>query len=413
MAKLKNYEINEALDMELGKETISEMRSPNYGYDEDDNADNKEDEIFYQFEIKEDFPTFRDNILKSMKNGIIRALAHDEREILRDEKIDYFPVFDENNNKTGQTEAQVLSCGYEEGGRTFGYNRKVIASDNIIVLSKTEENEWDYSHDSVTIEPLKEGGCVVKGDVHLLTDAERSIFSGVRKEMTYVPGSYMSYKKENDYIYQKTYINDDVLLAQEDNKITWQGLKNDLGNENFGITPKDFLASKKAQINAVLNYIDPDKDQPMEGGRVGVTYHHHIHNYGTDFEHEYIDIQNDYPSDCLHGSYEHNGTMSNWGCGTTVPSHWKEEQVQEYLSLREIERYDISEKLFDGYLKSGQDNIIKYLKEQHKESLETHKNLEEAKKRVQKHFGSPKEDIKAVTDTNFKVTPKKRGGMGE
>ena len=165
MAKLKNNEINEALDMELGKETISEMRSPNYGYDEDDNADNKEDEIFYQFEIKEDFPTFRDNILKSMKNGIIRALAHDEREILRDEKIDYFPVFDENNNKTGQTEAQVLSCGYEEGGRTFGYNRKVIASDNIIVLSKTEENEWDYSHDSVTIEPLKEGGCVVKGYV--------------------------------------------------------------------------------------------------------------------------------------------------------------------------------------------------------------------------------------------------------
>lgn len=423
MKPLTDKQINDAFDLVYGKEKVSDARKPQYEQDNDD--ENKELQVNYSFEIKEDFSTLRENLLKSMKNDIIRALAHDEREILTDEYME-IPVYDENNNKIDKREAQVLACGYEEndGWKTQGYRKGIEVEKDAITLYSIDDNEWDYLRNSVSIRPSEKGGCIVDGDVHLLTDSERSIFTGVRKEMTYVPDTYMSFKEENGYRYQKTYLDDTILRNQEEHKISWQSFKNDLGNESFGRTPEDFEASKLAQINAVLKYIDPDKDKPMEGPHVGVTYHHHIHNYGTDFENEYIDIQDDYPSECLHGVYDHNGTRSDWGRGASVPAHWNEKQTQQYLELRIIDRYDISEKLFDGYLKSKEPNLVKYLKGKHKKAIETHKNIEQAKQRIEKNKkltseirtgmekSTPIRNVSA--DAPFKTVPTKHGkDMGE
>lgn len=416
MAKLNNNEINDALDEEYGIEKVSNMRASHN--DEDVSGDkNREVNTVYSFEIEEDFTTLSNNLQKSMKNGIVRALAHDEREIFTDRYIENIPVYDENLNRVGVKNAQVLSCGYEEndGSITLGCRRGIEIGKDDIVLIETNEDRWDFSRDIVKIIPSEKGGCIVQGDIHLLTDSERSIFTGVRKEMTYIPDSLISYKQEHGYLYQKTYIADEVLRNQENNKITLQSLKNDFGNESFGKASEDIKVRKRDQINAILNYIDPDKDKPLEVPHTGVIFHHHIHNYGTGIESEYIDIQNDYPADCLYGRYEHNGTMSDWGCRADVPSHWNEKQIQQFLELRHIDHYDISEKLFDRYLKSGQKSLVKYLKEVHNEAIETHKNIEKAVQRVKDHIEYAKEStpVRNVSaDAPFKVTPAKRGKGG-
>jgi hypothetical protein len=364
MVKLKNSEIEKLIESEKEFDDKDNEFLGNYTESES-NGEDFEAKSTLSFEIKEDFDKLKEKLSKSIKNGLISELAAN----------------DDSYDRTVKTDTSINTYSEEDywygmDRGTYETGKKISIDDNKIYLEAYET--WSLGRDSygnddadysrmLTIEPKKEGGCVVTGfDVNMIEDLKdfRDIFAGVRNEITYIPNSLVL--THNSGNIEKG--NETKLLEDEKYKIN--GLQ-----EYKNLFNSKYEHKVEFDTDKVLSIIDPSGytvagdinvavygSAEMAGPRRDVNFCHQKMNYGLDNESESLSFSDGkYPEDCYRGVTEHEGTWTDWGYETTIPEHWSRFDADAYFNKR-FQGQPVSERMFDSYLKSGEKNFDIFLK---------------------------------------------------
>ena len=387
MVKLKNSEIEKLIESENEFDDKNNKFLGNYTESESngEDSDNFEAKSTLSFEIKEDFGKLKEKLSKSIKYGLISKLAANDDSYDKIVKTDTFI-----NTHSEEDYWYGLDRGTYETGKQIGiYDDKIILEAyETWSLNKDSygNDDADYSR-ILTIEPKKEGGCVVTGfDVDMIEDLKdfRDIFAGVRNEITYIPNSLVL--THNNGNIEKG--NETKLLEDEKYKIN--------GIQEYKNKVKDTFEQKvEIDTDKVLSVIDPNGETikgdlvsaigstkaMMPGPRRDVFVDHVKMNYGLDIESECLSVGDGlYPKDCYRGVLEHNGNWTDHGNDTDIPEHWSRYDADTYFNMR-FEGHPVSERMFDSYLKSGEkefDNFLKHVVKQFLKNKKAGKSQEES-----------------------------------
>lgn len=114
--------------------------------------------------------------------------------------------------------------------------------------------------------------------------------------------------------------------------------------------------------NQLILSVDPNHDAELEGNRRHVYFNDH-YDFISDRHHfDVYDERNegDYVGRLTDTRYQDGVSYTDWGQITSIPSHWSNDQAENYLEMKS-EGYQISEKLFDKYIKSGAKDVFSFL----------------------------------------------------
>ena len=131
----------------------------------------------------------------------------------------------------------------------------------------------------------------------------------------------------------------------------------------------------KEEKNQLLLSLDSEYNKELEGNRRSVFYDEH---YDFPKDSYYVNVYEERPKNAYTGRltetvYQDGSSYTDWGCWTSIPEHWSNEQAENYMEMR-ANGYKISEILFDKYIKSPSKNFDAFL------------NIEKLRHRINKNI---------------------------
>ena len=320
------------------------------------------------FEIKEDFEKLKNELCKSMKNGLIKELAIDYTEYNQIETTD----------KSINVYSRKTPYGYVSDRDTSEDGERIVVEDDRIFLEKYQicptfrfegesydsyaDNDEYEVMDFLIIKPKENGGCRVFGSNLVVQGLKqfKGIFAGVRNEITYVPETLAVTHSDG---YTEKY-EDTGLREDEKHKIS--------GAEEY----KNKIRSKidytiDGAIFKILRTIDPSGHTVTDNMKAAV---HSIDARMTGRRREifcYEDMSSDHKKEIKSCSYRITSTDSG-EYRTSVPKHWIKTDADKYFNMR-FDGYPVSERMFDSYIKSGEKEFTSFLKSVVKEFIKNRK----------------------------------------
>ena len=176
---------------------------------------NNEDDVRYSFEINESFGDYAQKLAKSMKDGLVSHLGKNEYDNI---------VYNADGRNTS---VSFVRHNGEAVHNIKIENARIVLSD---MLSYNDSPERSLQ---VIIEPNKNGGCTVSGDVAdllLVSGERRNVFVGARNLMTYKPDTFYMLGFDDEKVAN---VDDTFLLEQDKRKLTLQAYKNEIAQVSF------------------------------------------------------------------------------------------------------------------------------------------------------------------------------------